>query len=170
MEIDFSRIDYLAHGNPRQQKAWQTLTAHRIMELLAPFDPLLAGTIPIGIDIEGSDLDIICCYRDREGFTTLLHRCFAAYEGFRCDARGASVVVASFRAGEFEIEIYGDILPSRQQNGWRHMLVEHRLLQEHGDEFRRQVIALKRQGVKTEPAFAKLLGLEGDPYEALLRR
>ena len=34
--------------------------------------------------------------------------------------------------------------------------------------FRRQIIDLKKQGLKTEPAFAKLLALTGDPYVELL--
>ncbi|HRF37192.1 MAG TPA: DUF4269 domain-containing protein, partial [Saprospiraceae bacterium] len=57
----------------------------------------------------------------------------------------------------------------RLQNAYRHLLIEARLLEERGPEFRQQIIELKQQGVKTEPAFARLLGLEGDAYEALLR-
>jgi len=49
------------------------------------------------------------------------------------------------------------------------MLILHRLLQERGEAFRREIIALKQRAYKTEPAFAKALGLEGDPYLALLR-
>ena len=47
--------------------------------------------------------------------------------------------------------------------------MEHRVLLAKGEEFRQEVINLKRQGWKTEPAFAKLLGLNGNPYEELLK-
>ncbi|MFB0844029.1 DUF4269 domain-containing protein [Paenibacillus oleatilyticus] len=33
---------------------------------------------------------------------------------------------------------------------------------------RRSVRALKEQGIQTEPASAKVPGMEGDPYDALL--
>ena len=48
------------------------------------------------------------------------------------------------------------------------MLVEHRILLERGKAVRQQIIAIKRQGMKTEPAFCLLLGLKNDPYWALL--
>lgn len=158
---------YLPMGSARQREAYRVLCTHRIMERLREFDPLLAGTIPIGIDIPGSDLDILCHYRDGEGFTTLLHSLFGVYESFSCHSRGTAVV-ASFRIESFEIEAFGDCVPTREQNGWRHMLIEHALLERHGEPFRSQIIALKLAGLKTEPAFACLLGLPGDPYQAML--
>nr|WP_249665381.1 DUF4269 domain-containing protein [Mucilaginibacter sp. Bleaf8] len=60
-------------------------------------------------------------------------------------------------------------MPSQQQSAYRHLLIEHYLLQLHGESLRKQVISLKNQGYKTEPAFAMALNLEGDPYLALLQ-
>ncbi|MFD0616551.1 DUF4269 domain-containing protein [Paenibacillus sp. GCM10027629] len=48
------------------------------------------------------------------------------------------------------------------------MIVEHRILQVIGTEGKREIRELKQNGLKTEPAFAKWLNLDGDPYAALL--
>ncbi|WP_050009687.1 DUF4269 domain-containing protein [Flavobacterium sp. B17] len=58
--IDFTTINYLKTGNQKQKRAYEILTKYRIFEKLKDFSPLLAGTIPIEIDTEESDLDIIC--------------------------------------------------------------------------------------------------------------
>ncbi len=76
--------------------------------------------------------------------------------------------MCSFNVGEFEVEIFGQNIPSKQQNAYLHLLVEHQILQQQGEDFRRNIIALKKIGYKTEPAFAKLLELKGNPYQALL--
>ncbi len=49
------------------------------------------------------------------------------------------------------------------------MIVEHRILEQKGIEFRYKIKKLKSNGIKTEPAFAKLLKLEGNPYDELLK-
>jgi hypothetical protein len=48
------------------------------------------------------------------------------------------------------------------------MIAEYKILQEEGEEFKQKIIELKKQGIKTEPAFGILLGLE-NPYEDLLK-
>ncbi len=167
----FESIDYLSIGSPRQQHAYHTLKKHQVLAQLQPFDPLLVGTIPIEIDIENSDLDIICHCEDLGGFMDAVREKFGDAEGFtisKIDAGAALAVIANFQLDNFDIEIFGQNTPTRQQNAYRHMLVEHRLLQQHGEPFRQKIIELKRQGYKTEPAFALLLGLEGDPYQGLL--
>lgn len=169
---NFESIDYLKTGNPRQQQAHKVLEELGIMEKLQAFSPLLAGTIPIGIDIETSDLDIIGCYKNAPDFAAVLQHHFGDQNGFRIAVktkRETETVVSGFVSGGFVIEIFGQPVPVQQQNAWRHMLIENAILQEQGEEFRRQIIGLKKQGIKTELAFAQLLGLSGDPYPALLQ-
>jgi len=48
------------------------------------------------------------------------------------------------------------------------MVTEYDILNHFGEDFRQQIIALKKAGYKTEPAFANILNLKGDPYTALL--
>ena len=46
--------------------------------------------------------------------------------------------------------------------------MEQRLLAFGGDALRIAVMAQRANGMKTEPAFATVLGLNGDPYRAML--
>lgn len=168
--MDFLTIDYLKSGNQRQRKAFEILTEYNILSALATFDAVLVGTIPINIDIQGSDLDIICYWKDKQDFieTILLH--FNREKNFsirEIQMDGQDSVVANFIKGDFEIEIFGQNIPVTQQNGYRHMLIEHEILQAEGEDFRQQIIQLKEKGYKTEPAFGVLLGLT-DPYYQLL--
>lgn len=167
MKTDFCTIDYLKLGNQKQQAAYDTLKKHKIMEQLAAFDPLLAGTIPIEIDIAESDLDIICCSTALRHFAQTLENLFGKQNGFSI-RNHENAVVAEFKTEQFTVEIFGQAIPTQQQNAWRHMLIEHQLLQKYGESFRQKIIQLKQEGYKTEPTFARLLGLKGDPYAALL--
>ncbi len=167
----FEDIAYLASGNERQKDAFAVLTKGQVMEHLKDFDPLLVGTVPIGIDVEGSDLDIICSCGDNKAFQEVLVSNFSACRSFRIwntVIGSAETVLASFFLEGWEIEIFGQKKPSREQNGYRHMIAEQRLLVRYGQSFKDQVIALKEKGIKTEPAFAMVLNLKGDPYQALL--
>ena len=164
---NFLDISYLAEGNPRQRKCFGILRQAGVMEILAPYGPILTGTIPIETDIPSSDLDIVCEVHDPEEFAATLRKNFGSYDRFSLRGSGGTVVCGFFTGGE-EIEIFGSPVHSVRSNAYRHMIVEHRLLTILGGDFRRQVVELKLGGLKTEPAFARLLGLPGDPYEALL--
>lgn len=58
----FLQPDYLRLGNPKQQELWEDLEKWKILKNLIGFKPTLAGTIPIGIDTETSDVDILVKY------------------------------------------------------------------------------------------------------------
>jgi len=165
-------ISYLQHGTIRQQQAFYALSKNLIMEKLVGFTPTLAGTIPLNIDIENSDLDILCYWQDEDDFVKMIHSNFRDNNGFtikQTEINGQRTVIANFLCKDFEVEIFGQGIPVMQQMGYLHMLAEYKILQKQGDEFRQQVIALKSSGYKTEPAFAKLLNLNGDPYIAILQ-
>lgn len=172
MQINFQDIHYLSKGTEKQRKAYVVLVKYQLMEKLSDFDPILVGTIPICIDIDNSDLDIVCHFSDKEFFKKHLEDCFGNEKGFEIselDRFYTETILAGFELDGFECEIFGQSIPSTEQNGYKHMLIEHQILLQKGETFRQEIIKLKEQGIKTEPAFAKLLQLEGDPYEALLK-
>lgn len=169
--VDFKNIEYLQAGSSRQQAAFEILHAHNVLSVLKTFDPILTGTFPIDIAIDSSDLDIICFFEDKEQFISCVWGAFGRNKSFKIRERNINnelSVVANFWIEQFEIEIFGQRVPTKQQFAYRHLLIEYKLLNMFGDSFRQQVIDLKNKGMKTEPAFAALLELEGDPYHALL--
>jgi hypothetical protein len=107
-------------GDPRHDKlARMTYTSavdsSAVLELLRPFDPRIVGTLPLGVAVPGSDIDIVCHAPDPNAFE-----------------------------------------------------VERRLLALDDGRLRRAVGVQRANGLKTEPAFAAVLGIEGDPYMGLL--
>ena len=163
-------IDYLRHGTPRQRQAWATLSEAGIFVHLAPFSPVLTGTIPIELDTINSDLDVICQADDLERLERVVTNAFGRWPSFSCHRRtwqGRPSVVAGFNGGDFPIQIFAQNWPVIEQNAFRHMLVEARLLEIGGPDARTAIMALRRAGVKTEPAFARYFGLDGDPYQVL---
>jgi Domain of unknown function (DUF4269) len=170
--IDYTNIAYLQNGNYRQQKAYEILTGNQILSKIIQFEPILVGTIPINIDIENSDLDIICCFEDKQAFVQSIIDNFGSKRSFEINEQIISSelsIVANFFVNDFEIEIFGQSIPTKHQMAYRHLIVEHYLLNKYGENVRKKIIELKRQGQKTEPAFATALGLKGDPYAELLK-
>ena len=168
----FDSIEHLKTGNDKQRKIFELITKYRVFEILKEFDPILAGTIPIEVDTDKSDLDIICYWKDKYLFSQTLKSNFSSFDGYQQkekEKRDHLTIMACFSIEGFEFEIFGQNRPTKTQEANRHMIIEHKLLLKHGEQFRHQVIELKKQGVKTEPAFAQLLGLETDnPFDKLL--
>lgn len=171
MEIDFLTLDYLRTGTEKQKKTFDILQQNHIFNLLADYHPILVGTIPLNIDISGSDIDIICGVADFTAFSHFLCLLFSHLTGFRIDNYKIDtipVVLCNFYIDEMEIEIFASTGDPKIFNGYRHLLIEHRILTLAGEDFKNRIIELKQDGLKTEPAFASLLQLSGDPYQALL--
>ncbi len=171
MTVDFNTITYLQTGTAIQQRIYHILHTHRILERLSDFTPVVVGTFPLDIAIETSDIDIACFCEDFNVFNQVVQSCFTEREAFTTtliELRNQKAYVANFVVDGVPIEIFAQNIPVNEQYGFRHLLIEHAILLEKGSTFKAQIIELKRKGLKTEPAFALLLGLTGDPYEELL--
>jgi hypothetical protein len=141
-----------------------------LLSRLAAYDPHVAGTPPLGIALATSDIDVLCHAPDADAFGEDVRRLFGREAGFRMQQWTADErpIVAAFEAHGWAIELFGHPRPVREQAGWRHFLVERRLLDLGGEAFRAAVLQQRNDGLKTEPAFAAALGLSGDPYAKLL--
>lgn len=170
--IDFTKIDYLKDGNEKQRRVFQVFTKYQIFEKLKNFSPILAGTIPIEIDVDESDLDIICEVENMVEFEKLLSQIFFGLDsGLKIETvtiNGIESLVCNFKLDGFPIEIFGQNKPTTQQNAYLHMIAEYKILQKKGENFKQKIIELKKKGLKTEPAFGILLNLK-NPYEDLLK-
>jgi hypothetical protein len=172
MAIMFETLDDLRDGNEKQRRAHQVLTSHSVFVNLLDFDPMLVGTIPLNIDTEKSDLDIICCWKSKNLFIETLIENFAHHRAFLLTEKkigNHETILTTFQIDEFEIEIFGQNRPTKQQEGYRHMMIEHKIISSNDEAFRQKIIDLKKLGLTTEEAFAKQLNLAGDPYQELLK-
>jgi hypothetical protein len=169
--LPWQDVSYLLNGNERQRRAYRALHSLGVFDVLTDHTPVLVGTIPIGVDVEDSDLDVVCHAPDLDRFSRLLIMAYGRSDRFRIKekpVKGITSVVASFYYAGFRIEIFGQPVEVSEQHAYQHMVVEDRLLSIGGSAAREEIRRLKRDGVKTEPAFARYFGLAGDPYEMLL--
>jgi len=131
---------------------------------------MVIGTPPLGLATEESDIDIACSAMEMERFGAVVQRHFGRFAVFslkRFEDLAHPAMVASFNSFGWKIELFCQELDIQDQAGVRHFRIEQRLLRLE-PSLRQGIVRLKQLGVKTEPAFAEVLRLPGDPYEAVL--
>ena len=142
-----------------------------LIDALHDYSPKWVGTIPLGICITDSDIDILCESSDLSLFETT----FKNWRGdeniysicqYKCDDLPSSVI--NFYIDKFQVEIFCQARPVENQVAFLHYQIEKRLLDLGGESFRSQIMAIRKKGIKTEPAIAQALKLKGDPYQELL--
>jgi len=154
---------------PDQARA--LLDAAGVFTALAPFDPRFVGSIPLDVHGLAADADIACGGLGFDAFAQAL-TAFQARPGFTLSETrhcGERSMIARFRIDALPVEIYGRARPVEAHESYVHWLAEHRLIQLAEPRFRADIRRLKAQGLKTEPAFAKTLGLGDDPFAELLK-
>ena len=148
----------------------RTIERMRFLVNLRAYDPVVIGTPPLGIAIDSSDIDIACCADDLIEFKHVVAAQYgncSNFQMFDTTVQAYETVIVQFRALDWDIELFCQPIPTSRQWGVRHFQIEKRLLA-LSPGLAQLILALKQAGMKTEPAFAQLLGLSGDPYSALL--
>lgn len=140
------------------------------MELLRDYQPVLAGTLPLDLFVEESDLDILCCSTNLPAVNNLLHKGFSHFKNFKAVLKKINetdTLIVQFHFQGFQFEIFVQPLATRRQTAFLHLVKEFDIL-ERFPQLRNEILKLKQSGFKTEPAFAKVLALPGDPFQAIL--
>ncbi|MBM9576588.1 DUF4269 domain-containing protein [Leptospira sp. 201903070] len=163
-------VDSLKIGNQKQKLLWEDLEEYSILKTLLKYDPYLAGTIPLGIDHDQSDVDILCEFSNEEEFYSFGEFTFKNFKGFqilRKIFQDLPAILIRFQTEKFKYEIFAQRLPVLQQMGYVHFMIESEILFLGGPRFKEGIQTLKKEGWKTEEAFCKLLGIREDPYRFL---
>lgn len=154
-----------------QSQVFSALMESRVLEKLKTLKPLIAGTFPLGIFTEASDFDILGSSSNLDEAETLIKDACHHHLNFelkRSLIKGQPSLICDFIFAGIKFEIFVQETPAVEQTGYRHFLIEERLLKWGGDSLREKVQNARREGLKTEPAFGKALSLLSDPYEELL--
>lgn len=156
----------------KNQTAHQALMSSKVLEVLKAYQPLVAGTFPLGLQRSDSDLDIVLHVEDLASFKKIAEETFGSWPQFAChetEKAGLASLVVRFHYQGIPFELFAQNKESFQQNAYRHFQAEEKLLKVFGQSLRNKVLQLREAGLKTEPAFAQALQLAGDPYSELLK-
>ena len=157
----------LRSGTEKVRHAEKAIYDCRIMQKLERYVPTVVSTILVSLDTDNSDIDIICSYSSSSAFFKDLKLLMSNYFNGICQQKD-NCVLAQFQYAGFLFEIFGTNQKIESQLAFRHYQVMKRLSQVGGTNFQNAVRAIKKTGIKTEPAIASVLKLKGDPYESVL--
>lgn len=132
------------------------LQESQILDQLQEYHPLIAGSYPLDLSVDNSDLDIICDCRDQNSFFLELKKLYSDRPHFNIQKngiRGENSVYCSWRTKNLTIEIFAQSTQSCRQWGFKHFQIEDRVLKLAGPAAYKKIMQLRSQGYKTEPAF-----------------
>ncbi|MEE2671365.1 MAG: VOC family protein [Bdellovibrionota bacterium] len=151
-------------------KIMSFLNESKILEALKEYSPCLSGTIPLNIHNDQSDLDILLETENLDSAYQELESIFRTYSNFsikQYQQNEKTIVLVNFDYKDLPIELFCTTESVYKQAANQHFLVEGKILKLSNTAFKDQIIALKKSGEKTEPAFGKLMDLK-EPYSDLI--
>jgi len=156
----------------RNNRVFSVIKKANILALLKLFNPLIVGTFPLDIHNQNSDVDIILSAHDLTEVTTQIKNHFSKLENFSIQdyhVANEYTVISNFIFENIHFELFAQRISSVKQIANMHFLIEERLLKLCGKKLKDEILKARDCGDKTETAFAKILQLNGDPYESLLQ-
>lgn len=150
---------------------YAALNSSGILKDFKKYRPLVAGTFPLAIQVKTSDLDILMVSDDLKKVQEELTAAYEQKEHFkamRLLVDNLETLLVTFTFENVHFEIFVQNYESVRQTAYLHFLCEERLLKLKGESFRKEILALRQRGLKTEPAFAAALNKNVDPFELIL--
>ncbi|MBN8234138.1 DUF4269 domain-containing protein [Halobacillus kuroshimensis] len=163
-------MDLLRNGSEKQRHVLRLFQELNIAAQFKENHPVICGTIPLGIDLDESDVDVIMQAKDLSLLIKKWKCLYGDFSNFKTAEkyiRGRKIAKANFRYGGLEWELFAQNQPVTEQNAWLHMFIEYCILRED-PSLKLIILQKKKDGFSTEAAFCDQLEIEGDPYEGLL--
>lgn len=156
----------------KRPKFAMLVTELRLFETFKNNEPFIAGTIPLAIDTDTAALDFLVTFPTHQEFSDVCTQEFSHIPNFELSQghqNGADYSLCKMRYRDLPVEIFSSTDSTFSQNGFLHFQAEEKLLKYGLTDWQADVIKLKSNGLKTEPAFALLLKqAEVDPYQYIL--
>lgn len=110
---------------------FKALTASRILESFKQYTPFLAGTFPLGLQVENSDLDILMCAQNLDQLNDELKERYGHFSDYKVqrifvDGLNSLIVNFSFEHVSFKVFAQNKVITS--QKGFTHFQFEERSL------------------------------------------
>jgi predicted metalloenzyme YecM len=150
---------------------FSALEESKVLKNFKKYTPFVAGTFPLGVYTEQSDLDILMCATNLNELSSELKAEYGHFEGFTSEhlnVDGLETLIVNFNLNKVPFEIFAQDKVVTKQKAYLHFHIEERLLKLGGDKLKKTIIEKRQNGLKTEPAFATSLGITGDAYNELL--
>lgn len=146
------------------------LEKSNILESLASYKPLISGSYPLNIVTKDSDLDILFQSEKLSLFKKDVMTLFSDNDSLVIKEKkhqDISSLIISLRYKDLVVELFCQSKSVYKQQSNLHFLIEGRLLKIF-PKVKKQIIQLKKNGIKTEPAFGEVFKLAA-PYKDLLK-
>lgn len=152
---------------------YEWLRKSQFLENLSVWQPIISGSLPLGLSLPSSDLDILLYSANIDQASVDISKALAHITDLvwhpAYPSHGGNGLLGKVEEAPLPIEIFLCDTPVLQQNSHRHLLTEYLYLVREGEQLRNKVLRLKSDGKNTEEAFALALGLTGHTLDAMLK-